>query len=224
MIIPEEGCLLLIDKPKHWTSFDVVKKIRNTLKVKKIGHAGTLDPLATGLLLIGVGKYTKKLHDLQGLDKSYSGTIEIGKTTPSYDLETEFDSVKPYDHLTQTEIEANQQKFLGWIDQVPPAHSAVKIGGERAYSKARKNEEVVLKSRRVNIKRFDFTRIDLPDIDFLVDCTKGTYIRSLAHDFGQALGTGAYLKELRRTSVGEFRVEDAHALDLWLKEISNEDH
>lgn len=213
----EEGRLLLINKPLTWTSFDVVKKLRNTLRVKKIGHAGTLDPLATGLLLIGTGKYTKKLNELQGLDKTYSGVIEIGKTTPSYDLETEYDSENPWDHVSVDQLDQTRLKFVGPISQIPPAHSAVKVGGERAYKKARKNKEVRLEPRNVTIHHFEINIANLPEVSFEVGCSKGTYIRSLAHDFGQELGVGAYLKKLVRTSIGAYKLEDALDLDEFIK-------
>jgi len=214
----EEGRLLLIDKPIGWTSFDVVKKLRNTLKVKKIGHAGTLDPLATGLLMIGVGKYTKKLNELQGLDKSYSGIIEIGKTTPSYDLETEFDSETNWEHLDKSDILEARLKFIGSIAQIPPAHSALKVDGERAYKKARKNKEVKLEPRQVTIHDFEIRTNNLPEVEFDVTCSKGTYIRSLAYDFGKELGVGAYLKKLVRTSVGEYKLQDAYELEEFIKQ------
>ncbi len=220
MIIPEEGKLLLINKPYEWTSFDVVKKLKYLLKPKKIGHAGTLDPLATGLLLIGVNKYTKKLNELQNLDKAYEGIIAIGRTTPSYDLETPFDSEKSIDQVTTDQIEKVRRSFLGEIDQFPPAHSAVKIEGQRAYKKARRNEEVRLKARKVTIRNFKFTKIALPEIHFMVTCSKGTYIRSLAHDFGQSLGVGAYLKSLTRTSIGKYKLEDAENLETLVKKIT----
>lgn len=218
-----EGRILQIDKPFEWTSFDVVKKLRYALKVKKIGHAGTLDPLATGLLLIGTGKATKQLQELQGLDKSYDGIIEIGKTTPSYDLETTFDSSTSWDHITKEDIPATLEKFKGLIEQYPPAHSAVKINGERAYKKARRNEEVALKVRQVQIHKFELVKIDLPEIHFEVRCSKGTYIRSLAHDFGQALGVGAYLKSLRRTSIGDYHIDQAWNLDSFLKTLKKDE-
>ncbi|MEP1032886.1 tRNA pseudouridine(55) synthase TruB [Ekhidna sp.] len=214
----EEGRLLLINKPVDWTSFDVVKKLRFTLKVKKIGHAGTLDPLATGLLIIGTGKFTKKLNELQGLDKSYEGTIEIGKTTPSYDLETEFDSEADWSHITQKDLEEVRETFLGEISQVPPAHSAIKVDGERAYKKARKNKAVKLEPRLLTIHDFLIETEDLPNIRFKVACSKGTYIRSLAHDFGQKLGVGGYLKNLVRTSVGEYQLSDAVDLDEFIRQ------
>jgi len=210
---PEDGYLLLVNKPLEWTSFDVVKKLRHTLKVKKIGHAGTLDPLATGLLIIGVGKFTKKLNELQGLDKEYQGILEIGKTTPSYDLETEFDSASDFSHLKEADFNNAVQLLTGEIKQIPPAHSAVKIDGKRAYKMARKNEEVVLKSRKVVIYSFDINIKKMPLIEFKVKCSKGTYIRSLVNDFGKILGVGAYLKGLERTAIGDYVLEEAEELE-----------
>ena len=213
-----EGRLLLINKPVDWTSFDVVKKLRYALKVKKIGHAGTLDPLATGLLIIGTGKFTKKLNELQGLDKTYEGIIEIGKTTPSYDLETEFDSEQDWTDVTKDNLEEAKEKLTGNIQQIPPAHSAIKVGGERAYKKARKNKEVKLEPRSLTIHDFQIDYSNLPEVKFKVSCSKGTYIRSLAHDFGQLLGVGAYLKKLVRTSVGEYQLSDAVDLDEFVQQ------
>ena len=217
-----EGQVLQIDKPFEWTSFDVVKKLRYALRIKKIGHAGTLDPLATGLLLIGTGKATKRLQELQGLDKSYDAIIEIGKTTPSYDLETSFDSEASWDHINAEEVLDAVRKFKGAIEQYPPAHSALKIDGERAYKKARRNEKVDLKVRKVIIHEFLITKIDLPEIHFQVKCSKGTYIRSLAHDVGQEFGVGAYLKALRRTSIGDFHIDQALSLDGFLKTLGKD--
>lgn len=219
----EEGKILLIDKPREWTSFDVVKKIRNTIGVKKIGHAGTLDPLATGLLIIGTGKFTKKLNELQGLDKTYSGIFEIGKTTPSFDLETAFDSEKDYGHLTPDDLEKARLELTGSISQIPPQHSAVKIKGERAYKKARKNEVVKLNPRQVTIHNFTIDISNLPEVAFEIECSKGTYIRSIAHDFGQILGVGAYLKKLVRTRVGSYTLEEAEELDSFISK-HNESH
>jgi len=214
----EEGRLLLINKPVNWTSFDVVKKLRYLLKVKKIGHAGTLDPLATGLLIIGTGKFTKKLNELQGLDKSYAGIIEIGKTTPSYDLETAFDSESRWEHLKKKDFERARMLLTGNIQQVPPAHSAIKLGGERAYKKARANKEVKLEPRSVFISKFKISTDHLPEVSFEVSCTKGTYVRSLAHDFGIGLGVGAYLKKLVRTKVGDYNLSDALELDDFIRQ------
>ncbi|MFK7952048.1 MAG: tRNA pseudouridine(55) synthase TruB [Ekhidna sp.] len=217
----EEGQILLINKPVNWTSFDVVKKLRYALKVKKIGHAGTLDPLATGLLIIGTGKFTKKLNDLQGLDKTYEGIIEIGKTTPSYDLETEFDSESDFSHLIESDFIRVKEELTGALSQIPPAHSAIKVGGERAYKKARKNQEVKMEPRAVNIHSFDMNIENVPEIRFDVRVSKGTYIRSLARDFGAKLGVGGYLKKLIRTSVGEYQLSDAHELDEFINQYGS---
>ncbi len=216
----EEGKILLINKPLNWTSFDVVKKLRYALKVKKIGHAGTLDPLATGLLIIGTGKFTKKLNELQGLDKVYEGTFEIGKTTPSHDLETDFDSENDISTLDPNDLKKAQIELTGSIAQIPPAHSAVKVGGERAYKKARKNQAVKLEPREVVIYEFSIDIGNLPDVNFRIKCTKGTYIRSMARDFGEKIGVGAYLKKLVRTSIGDYSLEDADELDTFIKKVN----
>ncbi|MEM6643240.1 MAG: tRNA pseudouridine(55) synthase TruB [Bacteroidota bacterium] len=213
-----EGRLLLIDKPIHWTSFDVVKKLKNVLKVKKIGHAGTLDPLATGLLLIGTGKFTKKLNELQNLEKGYAGQIEIGKTTPSYDMETDFDSESHWQHITEKDLERARERLSGRIQQIPPAHSAIKVNGERSYKKARANQAVKLEPREVTINDFKIDTSQMPEVNFEVSCTKGTYIRSLAHDFGKELGVGAYLKKLVRTSIGSYRLADAVTLEHFIEQ------
>lgn len=217
-----EGQILLIDKPLTWTSFDVVKKLRYALKVKKIGHAGTLDPLATGLLLIGTGKFTKKLNELQGLDKTYTGVFGLGKTTPSFDLEMDFDSEKDISHLTETDLQNAAKKLTGNLQQIPPAHSAIRIKGERAYVKARQNKQVVLDPRSVQVYQFDILKIDFPDVHFIISCSKGTYIRSMARDFGEILGVGAHLKSLRRTRIGEYDVQHAENLAEFVTKI-NED-
>ena len=222
MIIPEEGSLLLVNKPKSWTSFDVVNKLRYLLKIKKIGHAGTLDPLAKGLLLIGVGKYTKKLESLQGLDKTYEGIIEIGKTTPSFDLETPFDSFSDYAHVTPKAIAAAVEALTGELDQMPPIYSAIKLNGQRAYKSARKNEIIELKSRKIQVYKFEITQVHLPEIHFRVVCSKGTYIRSLAKDLGEQLGVGGYLKELVRTQVGNYKLENALQLEQLVDQINLE--
>ena len=208
-----EGSVILIDKPLEWTSFDVVKKLRYALKVKKIGHAGTLDPLATGLLILCTGKMTKQIEKYQGQEKEYTGKFYLGKTTPSYDLETEVDSETSIDHLTSDQIHQATEAFTGIIEQTPPIYSAIKVDGKRAYEGARKGEEVKLKSRHVEVKSFEITAINLPEVHFKIICSKGTYIRSLAHDFGQSLGVGAYLSELRRTRIGDFKVEDAQTIE-----------
>lgn len=207
-----EGELLLINKPYRWTSFDVVGKIRNSFKPLKlkVGHAGTLDPLATGLLIICTGKLTKKIDEFQAQDKEYTGTMVLGATTPSYDLETEVDSTFDISNITEKQIHAACANFIGDIEQFPPAHSALKVGGERLYMKARRGETVELKSRKVHISEFEIIRIELPEVDFRVNCTKGTYIRSLVFDFGQALNNGAYLSKLRRTRSGDFHVDNAY--------------
>ena len=205
------GELLLVDKPVGWTSFDVVGKLRNSFKPLKlkVGHAGTLDPLATGLLIICTGKMTKQIDTFQAEEKEYTGTMVLGATTPSYDMETEPDSQFDISHITEEQIKANCRQFTGDIQQYPPAHSAIKIDGERLYEKARRGEEVELRLRNVTISEFEITRIELPEIDFRVVCSKGTYIRSLVHDFGKALNNGAYLSNLRRTRSGNYKVEDA---------------
>ena len=222
MNIPEEGSLLLVNKPKKWTSFDVVNKLRYLLKIKKIGHAGTLDPLAQGLLLIGVGKYTKKLEGLQGLDKTYEGIIEIGKTTPSFDLETPFDSSSDYMHVTPQQIAVVVEALTGELDQIPPIYSAIKVNGQRAYKSARKNEIIELKSRKIKVYKFEITRVHLPEIHFRVVCSKGTYIRSLAKDLGEQLSVGGYLKELVRTQVGNYKLENALQLEQLVDQINLE--
>lgn len=204
-----EGRIILIDKPYTWTSFDVVKKIRYKLKLKKVGHAGTLDPLATGLLILCTDRMTKKINLIVDQEKEYTGTMVIGKTTPSVDLETNFDSEKDWSHISEEDCIALLANFTGEIEQVPPIYSAVKIDGKRAYEKARKGEKAEIKAKIVRIDIFELTRIDLPEIDFRIVCSKGTYIRSLVRDFGEKLGTGAYLKSLRRTRIGQFSIKDA---------------
>jgi len=205
------GELLLVDKPIGWTSFDVVGKLRNSFKPLKlkVGHAGTLDPLATGLLIICTGKMTKQIDTFQAEEKEYTGTMILGATTPSYDMETEPDTQFDISHITEEQIKATCQQFTGDIQQYPPAHSAIKIDGERLYEKARRGEEVELRLRSVTISEFEITRIELPEIDFRVICSKGTYIRSLVHDLGKALNNGAYLSKLRRTRSGNYKVADA---------------
>jgi tRNA pseudouridine55 synthase len=206
-----EGELLLINKPYNWTSFDVVGKIRNSLKPLKlkVGHAGTLDPLATGLLIICTGKLTKQIDTFQAEEKEYTGTMVLGETTPSYDMETHADQKFDIGNLTEQQIRNNCAQFTGDIQQYPPAHSAVKINGERLYEKARRGEEVELRLRNVTISEFEITRIELPEVDFRVVCSKGTYIRSLVNDFGKALNNGAYLSKLCRTRSGNFKLNDA---------------
>lgn len=213
------GATLLVNKPKGWTSFDVVNKIRYRLKrllgVKniKVGHAGTLDPMATGLLIICTGKYTRQLNDFQGLDKTYTGTLRLGATTPSYDAETEVDEWFPYEHITEAQMEAARLKWVGPIAQLPPMFSAIKVDGQPLYKKARKGEVVVVNPRPVVIHAFDIKRVALPEVDFFVHCSKGTYIRSLAYDFGKSLESGAYLTALCRTSIGDFELKNAWDMD-----------
>ncbi|TXK27884.1 tRNA pseudouridine(55) synthase TruB [Pontibacter qinzhouensis] len=207
------GEILLINKPLTWTSFDVVKKVRNTLRVKKIGHAGTLDPLATGLLILCTGKFTKRIDEIQAQEKEYTGTITLGQTTPSYDLETEVSETAAISHLTEAEIKAAAAGFVGTIEQVPPLYSAVMIDGKRAYTLARKGQTAEIKARSITIKAFDITAIDGAVLHFRVICSKGTYIRSLAHDVGQVLGCGAHLSALVRTRIGEYRLEDALSIE-----------
>ncbi|WP_298417020.1 tRNA pseudouridine(55) synthase TruB [uncultured Kordia sp.] len=210
----QAGQTLLIDKPLNWTSFQAVNKVKwalkSTFKVKKlkVGHAGTLDPLATGLLVICVGKNTKKISQFQGQVKEYTGTITVGGTTASYDLESEINETFPTVHITDEMIQEATKQFLGEIDQVPPIFSALKKDGKRLYELARAGEEVEVPSRKITINEFEITRIALPEIDFRVVCSKGTYIRSLAHDFGKALSSGAHLSTLRRTKIGDFDVKD----------------
>ena len=208
-----EGSVILVDKPLEWTSFDVVNKLRYALKVKKIGHAGTLDPLATGLLILCSGKMTKQIETFQAQEKEYTGKMILGKTTPSYDLETEINSETDISHLQEQEIMEATSQFTGIISQVPPAFSAIKVKGKRAYESARKGEEIKLNPREVEVPVFEITAIDLPEVSFRVVCSKGTYIRSLVRDFGEALGVGAYMSELRRTRIGDFKVEEAKTIE-----------
>ena len=222
-----EGSLLLVDKPLEWTSFDVVNKIRHTLKhalgIKKIkvGHAGTLDPLATGLLLICTGRYTKKINELIDLDKRYTGTLKLGATTLSYDAEMEEDKTFDISNIDKEKIEAALPQFRGEIKQFPPAYSAVKIDGVASYKRARKGEDVKTRERTVTIHEFSVNKVALPFVDFTVECTKGTYIRTLADDFGKALNNGAYLTALRRTKTSGYDVEDAWELESLINEIRN---
>ena len=219
----EKGILLVVDKPAGWTSFDVVNKIRTVLRKRfgikklKVGHAGTLDPIATGVLVIGIGPATKKLGKLQADDKSYEGIIRLGATTPSYDAETQPDAFYPYEHLTPEIIKKTAGRFTGEIRQFPPPYSAVKHKGKKLYEYAREGTPPPLKERKVFIKNFEIKDIHLPDIYFSADVSKGTYIRSLAHDFGKALGTGGYLQELKRTRSGNFHLHDAVNLFEWVK-------
>ena len=218
-----KGELILIDKDINWTSFDVVSKIRNFIKKKfnlkkiKVGHAGTLDPLATGLLIICYGKMTKEIDSFIGLDKSYSGKMIIGSSTPSYDLETKPNVFYQTDHINKKLIYEKAEEFVGEIMQKPPIFSAVKKNGVRSYKLARKGEQVNLEKRKITIRDFKITEINFPELSFEVDCSKGTYIRSLINDFGKALKSGAHLTELRRTKIGEFSVDDSLKIMVFIK-------
>lgn len=229
MIDFEKGGVILVNKPYEWTSFQAVNKIKvrlkhyfNTKKVK-IGHAGTLDPLATGLLIVCVGKFTKKIEEYQAQEKEYTGTFYLGATTPCYDKEKEIDKYYPIDHITQDDIYKAAEAFLGEQEQVPPMFSALKVNGVRAYEFARDNKEIELKSRKITIKEFEITRIDLPEVDFRIVCSKGTYIRSIARDFGSYLNSGAYLTALCRTRIGEYKLSDAKKIEDIISEYENKE-
>lgn len=209
-----EGGVLLVDKPFGWTSFDAVHKLKRMLKVK-IGHCGTLDPLATGLLICATGKFTKRISEFQQLPKEYTGIIHLGATTPTYDLESLPENEQPFAHLTEAQLLEAAMNFTGSILQTPPIHSAIKKDGKRAYELARAGKEIVLEPRQVKITEFAITRIALPEVHFRVACSTGTYIRSLANDYGQLLGCGGYLQELRRTRIGEHSVADALTPAQW---------
>lgn len=213
MMEAAEGSVLLINKPLNWTSFDVVNKLRYRLKTKKVGHAGTLDPLATGLLIICTGKKTKRIEEFQAQEKEYIGSFTIGQTTASNDLETTPTQPIDISSVSDQLIHEATQKFIGTIQQVPPVHSAIKVEGKRAYKFARKGQELVLPPREVSISEFVITSIEKPIVRFRIVCSKGTYIRSIARDFGQELGVGAYLSELVRTRIGAFRLEDSITVD-----------
>ena len=223
------GQVLLIDKPLHWTSFDIVNKLRYAIIKKfnikkfKVGHAGTLDPLASGLLIVCVGKATKTIHQFQNLDKEYTGKFFLGATTPSYDLETEVNQNFDTRHITKELIRETAEKFTGKIQQKPPIYSAVKKNGKKLYEHARKGETVEIKPREVEIKEFEILSVNLPEVSFRVKVSKGTYIRSLAYDFGKALHSGAYLSELRRTKIGDFCVDKAQTFDQWIAQLNNDE-
>lgn len=212
------GELLLVDKPLEWTSFDVVNKlryaVRNATGVKKpkVGHAGTLDPLATGLLVLCTGKFTKRLNEFQDLGKEYTGTFRLGETTPSLDRETEISATFSVEGIAEEQLQATAQLLSGDIQQIPPGYSAMRIDGERAYMKVRRGEEVVLKARPVTVSAFEIDTTNFPDIRFRIACSKGTYIRSLVRDFGEALNNGAYLTELCRTKIGDYQLSEAHSV------------
>lgn len=221
----KNGRLLLIDKPLNWTSFQVVNKlrweIRQAYKIKKIkvGHAGTLDPLATGLLIICTGKLTKKIQDLQSQEKEYTGIITLGSTTPSFDLETEIDQKFPTEHITTSLIDETRQQFIGEIDQIPPLYSAIKKDGKRLYELARAGKKTDIKSRKITIKEFKVEPIEENSLSFKVICSKGTYIRSLAHDFGKALNSGAHLSKLRRTRIGNYSIDEAISIEKFIENL-----
>lgn len=221
------GQVLLIDKPLEWTSFQAVNKIRWHIKQKfglkkiKVGHAGTLDPLATGLLILCIGKHTKTIEEMIGADKTYTGTFLLGKTTPSYDLESEYNEEFPIDHITKELVEEVRLSFLGEIDQVPPIFSAKQVDGKRAYDLARAGKEVVLKSNKIKISDFSVDTSRFPEVDFKITCSKGTYIRSIANDFGKALKSGATLIALRRTASGDKSIQDAKSVEDWIAFIQD---
>ena len=222
-----DGQILLINKPLGWTSFDVVKKIKNLIRTKyslkklKVGHAGTLDPLASGLLIVCTGKFTKRISELQGQAKIYTGDITLGGTTPSYDLETEIDTKFETNHITENLIKETTAQFIGEIEQKPPIFSALKRGGERLYEKARRGESFEIKARKVNVHSFDIKAIEMPKVSFEIKCSKGTYIRSIAYDFGTALNSGAYLSKLCRTAIGDYQLVDALDVSYFEKQLNS---
>jgi tRNA pseudouridine55 synthase len=223
--LPDEGEVLLIDKPLRWTSFDVTKKLKYAGKFKKIGHAGTLDPLATGLLILCTGKKTKQIDSYQAQEKEYTGKMVLGKTTPSIDLETEFDAEYPTDHISEEVLENAKKSLSGTFLQTPPIYSAIQVNGKRLYELARKgktDEDVVIKQREVQITNFEIDSSNFPEISFRIVCSKGTYIRSLVRDFGKLCNSGAYMSELRRTRIGEFNVNDALTIEQFIERKSNE--
>ena len=217
--IYEEGQVLLIDKPIEWTSFDAVRKVRYLTKTKKVEHAGTLDPLATGLLIICTGKFTKKINEYMAQEKEYTGTITLGAITPTYDLESEPVEIRPYDHITEEQMKECVKKFTGAIMQTPPIHSAIKKEGKRVYELARRGVDVKLEPRPVTISEFEIVKVELPIVHFRVVCSTGTYIRSLANDFGACLGCGGYLSSLCRTRIGNFLLKDAMSIEEFQRKI-----
>lgn len=220
-----EGQVILIDKPLNWTSFQVVNKVRWLIKKQfglkkiKVGHAGTLDPLATGLLILCTGKMTKSIDSFQAQEKTYTGRLTLGATTPSYDLETEVDATYDYQHITPEMLEITTQKFTGELLQKPPIFSAIKKDGKRLYNLAREGKSIEISARKVSVFEFNLTDIDLPNVDFRVRCSKGTYIRSLAHDFGAALNSGSHLTQLRRTAIGDFDIDQAMSIEAFETEL-----
>ena len=222
-----DGQILLINKPLGWTSFDVVRKIKNLIRTKyslkkiKVGHAGTLDPLASGLLIVCTGKFTKRISELQGQAKIYTGDITLGGTTPSYDLETEVDATFETSHISEELIKKTTSQFTGKIDQKPPIFSALKRGGERLYEKARRGESIEIEARKVSVHAFDITEIEMPKVSFEIKCGKGTYIRSIAYDFGLALNSGAHLSKLCRTAIGDYQLADALDVSNFEKQLNS---
>ena len=222
-----DGQILLINKPLGWTSFDVVKKIKNLIRTKyslkklKVGHAGTLDPLASGLLIVCTGKFTKRISELQGQAKIYTGDITLGGTTPSYDLETEIDTKFETNHITENLIKETTAQFIGEIEQKPPIFSALKRGGERLYEKARRGESFEIQARKVSVHSFDIKAIEMPKVSFEIKCSKGTYIRSIAYDFGTALNSGAHLSKLCRTAIGDYQLADALDISDFEKQLNS---
>ena len=222
-----DGQILLINKPLGWTSFDVVKKIKNLIRTKyslkklKVGHAGTLDPLASGLLSVCTGKFTKRISELQGQAKIYTGDITLGGTTPSYDLETEIDTKFETNHITENLIKETTAQFVGEIEQKPPIFSALKRGGERLYEKARRGESFEIQARKVSVHSFDIKTIEMPKVRFEIKCSKGTYIRSIAYDFGTALNSGAHLSKLCRTAIGDYQLGDALDVSDFEKQLNS---
>lgn len=214
-----EGKVILMDKPLNWTSFDIIKRIRIITKISKVGHAGTLDPLATGLLIVCTGKFTKKITEYMGMEKEYTGSFTLGATTPSFDREGEPENFKDISFLTEENIHAATKDFIGEIMQLPPQYSAIKKNGERVYVSARKGEFVELEPRKITIASFEITQINLPEVYFKIVCSTGTYIRSIANDFGAKLNVGAYLSSLKRTRIGNFLVEDALTTKQFEEEI-----
>lgn len=229
MIDLEKGGVILLNKPYEWTSFQAVNKVKYLLKhyydlkKVKIGHAGTLDPLATGLLILCIGKYTKKIEEYQAQEKEYTGTFYLGATTPCFDKEKEIDNYYPTEHITEEDIYKAAEHFLGEQEQIPPVFSALKVNGVRAYAFARDNKDVELKSRKITIKEFEITRIAMPEVDFRIVCSKGTYIRSIARDFGFYLNSGAYLTALCRTRIGEYKLTEAQELEDIISEYENKE-
>ncbi len=215
---PDEGELIMIDKPLTWTSFDVVKKLKWGCKFKKIGHAGTLDPLATGLLILCTGRMTKQIDSYQAQEKEYEGTLVLGKTTPSVDLETDFDQDYPTDHISKTNLTDAAQKLTGTLQQLPPIYSAIRVDGERLYKKARRGETMEIKPREVKVSLFEIDSENFPEINFRITCSKGTYVRSLVRDFGNLLDSGAFLSSLRRTRIGDYRIADAYQIEEFIKQ------